>query len=158
MSALKEKVAERSSEELLDILENEQDRYPRNILKIIKEVLEERGVDIENVKEKKRKTLVESTKSSTKDSKDDLENKYRPLRIIIGLLKFATLLFLFLIGVLSFFLIQGSILNVTVLIILAIVIIVPYFALSYVLSLFIDIEKNTRQNKELLEKITKENK
>ena len=52
-SKFKKKIAERSTEELLNLLREERDSYPREVVSIIEEVLDEREVDYEQEMQKK---------------------------------------------------------------------------------------------------------
>ena len=158
MNKFRKKIAERSTEELVAILEQEKDDYPKEVISLIEEVLDERGVDLEEQQQKQREENTaarESLTSSFKEPVIEEENEYRGLEITATFLKIFSVVLLIWSGVFGFMLAEGDIFFFAGLMVLGIIVVIPYYAFSRLIHLFIDLEGNTRTTKNLLEKIVK---
>ncbi|MFW5985591.1 MAG: hypothetical protein ACOCQ1_04835 [Halanaerobiaceae bacterium] len=160
-SKFKKKIAERSTEELQEILREERDAYPREVIGIIEEVLAERGAE-ENTEPVSGESSTENStyrpiSSRTTERKAlglDKENRYRSLRITAGFIKVFSIIFLIGAGIFGFVYAGEDFISLALILFLAIVFVIPYFALSRIIHLFVDLEDNTRQTRDLLQKLT----
>ena len=147
MNGIKKKVAERSTEELIDIIKDDSERYPKDVLKIIEEVLKERDVDVTEIRKEEYRKL-EETDSSSGEKK--VKDKYRGLKLSIILIKIASVVFLAIGGVFSFLRADGNLLRLLGFVLITVIMVIPYYALTLILKLFMGIEENTKETKELL--------
>ncbi len=162
-SKFKKKIAERSTEELTTILQEDKEDYPPEVIGIIEEVLEERGINLEE--EQQPETEPEQTRDYERVSSiadrgapkrtpaGKSESKHRTLQITAGFIKVFSFLFLIAAGVFSFWFAGDSPLYMTAVLFAAVIFVIPYFAFSKLIYLFIELEKNTSRTRELLERV-----
>lgn len=196
MSNFRQKMEQKSTEELLNLLEKGQENYgdkslndARNkALNAIKDILRERGVDLEEdsageefsnitantteesaTQEKKKAEQTENTKNTqetqthsrtkkirtniknSSESENVAEDKYKVLKILASFIKVSSIVF-FILMVGVNFATQATFQTYLIVFLFSIVILVPYFALSELIYLFIEMEKNTRKTKDFLNK------
>lgn len=145
LSTLRNRMSNKSSHELLNIINNEKDDYTNDALKVIQEILEERE---ESIPSKKQKIInVNNIK---------VEKRYQSLRIISNFIKFLAY-FAFLMIVLMSFSISDNIAISIAIIIISIITLISYLAYSEIIDLFTDLEENTRLTNKLLKKMIDNN-
>ncbi|MFW5976390.1 MAG: hypothetical protein ACOCQS_00440 [Bacillota bacterium] len=198
MNNFRKTLRKKSTEELVNILQEVEKDYGDDSLnaareqtiKMIENILEERGVDVstlgeeaeeteeteevsieneevesENIdyeaetattREKELETSSEKKRISVREdiSDSDSGKRYRALKFLSGFIKISSFIFLILVLV-GNFLSQDGLFTSLVIIIISLVILIPYFALSELIYLFIDIEENTRKTRELLNRFYK---
>ena len=153
-SKFKKKIAERPTEELLDILARERDAYPREVISIIEEVLQERDVDPdrelsegESVESSPRPITDRGRSSSVSENTDD---KYRTLKSISTIMVVCCFVFLIGAGIFAFFFSEGDIMRLLAVLLAAIILVVPYFAFTRLINLFVDMADENRRTRKLL--------
>ncbi len=137
MNKIKRKIKERSDDELIRIIREAGD-YPDQVVKVVEEVLEERDINIEEIKNNKKQVKKDLFGQSESESKD----KYKVLRFLAGTIKVTTILIIILAGV-SVFLVPRVDFNMLLLGTAGVLLVlIPYFILSELIKLFIDIEED----------------
>ena len=151
-SKFKKKIAERSTEELLDILAEERDAYPREVISIIEEVLAERDVDPD--KRIKEEPVSDSSPTPSpiadRGSPPKNESKYRTLQITTVLMTVFSFVFLIGAGVFAFFFSEGDIIRLMAILLGAIIFVIPYFVFTRLVHLFVDVADESRRTRKLL--------
>ncbi len=140
MNIIKEKIAERSDQELIKII-RETEEYPDQVIKVVEEVLRERDIDLDEIKnEKKESTQIREELISAPESKQN--QKYRILRFLAVAVKFSTIFIILILGLVTFMVPQIDFQIFIMGTVGVLVILIPYFILSELIYLLIDIEKN----------------
>ncbi|MFW6007051.1 MAG: hypothetical protein ACOC4G_01930 [Bacillota bacterium] len=200
MNNFRETLRKKSTKELVNILREVEKDYGDDSLnaareqtiKMIQKILEERGVDINNLEEEVE--TEEKTVAEDEDKKEDIEEqepdlssesdkeeveinqakderkkrisvrnnkknsssdrKYKTLSFLSSFIKISSVIF-FILVLIGNFLSGDGLFTSLVIVIISLVILIPYFALSELIYLFIDIEENTRKTQELLNRFYK---
>ncbi len=146
MNIIKEKIAERSDQELIKIIQ-EAEEYPEQVIKVVEEVLRERDIDLKDIKSE-NKVSSRARKELTVEEKSGSEEKYRILRSLAGVVKFSTIFIIIILSLVTYMVPQIDLKIFIMGTVGVLVILIPYFILSELIYLLIDIEDN-------LEKILK---
>lgn len=200
MNNFRKTLREKSTEELVNILQEVENDYGDDSLnaareqtiKLIENILEERDVDPEEIRneetvtapsretgsEDEKKETIEEEKSeeevieeetensteqevdeveeqqrkrrvSVKTSRKKSERKYKTLRFLASFIKISAILF-FVLVIVGNVISQDSFFTSLIVVIVSLVVLIPYFALSELIYLFLDIEENTRITREIL--------
>lgn len=200
LNNFRETLRKKSTKELVNILREVEKDYGDDSLnaareqtiKMIQKILEERGVDINNLEEEVE--TEEKTVAEDEDKKEDIEEqepdlssesdkeeveinqakderkkrisvrnnkknsssdrKYKTLSFLSSFIKISSVIF-FILVLIGNFLSGDGLFTSLVIVIISLVILIPYFALSELIYLFIDIEENTRKTQELLNRFYK---
>jgi len=117
-----------------------------------KNVYQQEEVKSENNKEERYKTAWGKGKETVQENKIAKKmEKYKALKYLPGFIKISALIF-FLLVVIFNIVYQATLLVTLIVIFIALIVLIPYYALSEFIILFLDMEEHTRKTREVLEK------
>ena len=173
---------QKSTEELKNILIEIEDNYGdeslnnarKKALEMIKDILRKRGIDVNDLQQAQKPQQEKQTDQKEEEiqqeevnkqeyeinqqepesdevSRSNYSVKYRALNFLPGFIKISSIIFFILVLILNI-VSQTTLTTAVVITLFALIFLIPYYALSEFIVLFLDIEEHTRNTKEILEK------